>query len=39
VVLARLDEHPNPLVVVPGSGAYVPRDGATVSDVVRAAIR
>jgi hypothetical protein len=39
VVLARLDEHPNPLVVVPGRGAYEPRDGATVSDVVRAAIR
>jgi hypothetical protein len=39
VVLARLDEHPNPLVVVPGHGAYAPRDGATVSDVVRAAIR
>jgi hypothetical protein len=37
VVLARLDEHPNPLVVVPGRGAYAPRDGATVSDVVRAA--
>jgi hypothetical protein len=39
VVLARLDEHPNPLVVVPGRGAYEPRDGATVSDVVRAAVR
>jgi hypothetical protein len=39
VVRRWLDEHPNPLVVVPGRGAYEPRDGATVSDVVRAAIR
>lgn len=39
-VIARwLELHPNPVVNVPGKGGYEPRDGCSVADVVRAAVR